>query len=74
MPELELLTKREWEVLDLVGQGRTNEQIADALAIEVTTVEQHLNHIFAKLGATSRIQAALKANILIYNCSKVHGQ
>lgn len=66
MHNSELLTKREWEVLDLVGQGLSNEQIANTLVIEVTTVEQHLNRVFIKLGVTSRIQAALKANILVY--------
>ena len=66
MHSSEFLTKREWEVLDLVGQGRSNEQIANALVIEVATVEQHLNRIFVKLRVTSRIQAALKANVLVY--------
>lgn len=63
---VEPLTPREQEVLALVAQGFTNEQIADALVISKRTVRQHLNHIYAKLGVSSRLQAVLKANLLVY--------
>lgn len=66
MNYVEPLTAREQEVLTLVAQGFTNGQIADALVISKRTVRQHLNHIYAKLGVSSRLQAVLKANLLVY--------
>jgi DNA-binding NarL/FixJ family response regulator len=52
-------TPREEDVLALVAEGRTNQQIARALFVEVTTVKSHLSHALAKLGLDSRVQAAL---------------
>ena len=65
MQDIDPLTKREWEVLHLVGQGCRNRQIAEALVIEVVTVQNHLRSIFDKLRVTSRIQAVLRANMLV---------
>jgi len=48
------LSKREREVIALVGAGRKNEQIAGQLSITVTTVKHHLTSIFDKLGVKSR--------------------
>jgi DNA-binding CsgD family transcriptional regulator len=48
------LTQRELEVVRLVREGCTNQQIAESLFVSVRTVETHLSHVFAKLGATSR--------------------
>lgn len=62
----EPLTAREHEVLVLVAQGFTNGQIADALVISEQTVRRHLNNIYAKLAVTSRLQAVIKANLLVY--------
>jgi DNA-binding NarL/FixJ family response regulator len=59
-----LLSAREREVLGLVAQGRSNQEIADRLYIAVGTVKRHVSHIFAKLGVHSRTQA-LKAARLI---------
>ncbi|MGC4943048.1 ATP-binding protein [Kribbella sp. DT2] len=50
------LTDREREVAELTGQGRTNDEIADALCISRRTVESHLEHIRHKLGLTNRYQ------------------
>jgi DNA-binding NarL/FixJ family response regulator len=50
-------TPREEDVLALVAEGRTNQQIARALFVEVTTVKSHLSHALAKLGLDSRVQA-----------------
>ena len=51
---LEGLTKREHEIIALVGQGLSNKDIADRLCICSTTVRHHLTRIFGKLGVTSR--------------------
>ncbi len=57
---LAALTHREREVLALVADGRTNRDIADVLFIEARTVEKHVEHIRAKLGARSRAEAAAR--------------
>jgi DNA-binding NarL/FixJ family response regulator len=56
------LTRREVEVLRLVGRGYTNSQIARSLFVSVSTVKKHVQRIFAKLGVSDRTQAAVKAN------------
>ncbi|GAA4063609.1 AAA family ATPase [Actinomadura miaoliensis] len=48
------LTEAERRVAALVVQGRTNRQIADALLVTISTVEQHLTRIYRKLGVTRR--------------------
>jgi DNA-binding NarL/FixJ family response regulator len=52
------LTPREREVLQLVGQGLTNREIADRLVIEVGTVKNHVHSILDKLNVSSRRDAA----------------
>ena len=54
---LSTLTKREQEVLALVGQGLSNQQIAEALCISDGTVRTHLNRIYDKTGLGGRSQA-----------------
>jgi DNA-binding NarL/FixJ family response regulator len=44
------LTRREREILGLMAEGRSNQGIADRLALEVKTVEGHVGQIFGKLG------------------------
>jgi DNA-binding CsgD family transcriptional regulator len=51
------LTPREVEVLRLVNDGLTDAQIAHRLAISEDTVGKHLQHIYARSGAQSRVQA-----------------
>lgn len=55
------LTARETEILDLMVDGKTNQQIADALLIAESTVKFHINNIFAKLGVADRTQAVVVA-------------
>ncbi len=55
------LSEKEAEVLQLLGRGLTNKDIAQTLFISVRTVEAHLRGIFAKLGVRSRNEAALWA-------------
>jgi DNA-binding NarL/FixJ family response regulator len=55
------LTAREREVLDLVGQGLANKQIARRLGIAERTVKAHLTSVFQAIGVTDRTQAALWA-------------
>ena len=57
----ELLTPRELDILVQLAQGLSNEQIARALVLEVSTVKSHLARITAKLGVQSRLQAAVWA-------------
>ena len=56
-PDLRL-TPREVEVLRLVGQGRSNDEIASGLFLSVRTVERHVANIYAKIGATGRTARA----------------
>lgn len=52
------LTERELEVLELIGKGLTNQEIADRLFIEVGTVKNHVHNILDKLNVSSRRDAA----------------
>lgn len=58
---VEPLTQREIEVLQLLVEGYTNQEIAAHLRIGPGTVKSHVEHIIAKLGASGRTQAAVLA-------------
>jgi DNA-binding NarL/FixJ family response regulator len=52
------LTQREWEVLRFIGQTMSNQEIAEALTIELGTVKNHVHNLLRKLDVCSRKQAA----------------
>jgi ATP/maltotriose-dependent transcriptional regulator MalT len=58
---VEPLTEREQEVLRLAAAGRSNAEIARAMFVGQSTVKTHINHLFAKLGVTTRTQAIARA-------------
>jgi HD-GYP domain-containing protein (c-di-GMP phosphodiesterase class II) len=55
------LSDREVEVLRLVAKGLSNRQVAEALVISVRTAEHHVQHIYTKIGGSTRAAAALFA-------------
>lgn len=55
------LSPREYEVLQLLAQGRTNREIASSLMVSVSTIKIHVEHILTKLDACDRTQAAVRA-------------
>ncbi|MFG2981669.1 response regulator [Streptomyces sp. NPDC048258] len=57
----EALTKRELEVLQLVADGLSNQQISKRLFLSQATVKSHLVHVYAKLGVDSRTSAVAAA-------------
>jgi two-component system, NarL family, response regulator LiaR len=58
---IDRLTKREREVLELIGRGLPNKRIALELGVAEKTVKTHVSHVLAKLGVTDRTQAAVIA-------------
>jgi DNA-binding NarL/FixJ family response regulator len=61
--EVEKLSGREREVLELVSHGFGNKEIADRLSVTVEAIRWHLKHIYAKLHVRSRTEAALKFRV-----------
>jgi DNA-binding NarL/FixJ family response regulator len=61
METISQLTEQERAVLALLAIGQRNARIANELCISPRTVENHLYHIFRKLGVSSRIEAAIYA-------------
>ncbi len=60
-PALAALTSREREVLALIGQGKTNTEIAAGLFVSDGTVKTHINHLFTKLQLRDRAAAVVFA-------------
>ncbi len=63
-PLLEPLSERELEVLQLIANGLTNQEIATQLFLTLNTVKVHTRNIYGKLDAHSRTQAVAKARAL----------
>jgi DNA-binding NarL/FixJ family response regulator len=62
IPSQESLTPRELELLRLMGDGLSNQTIAERLGVSMSTVKKHINHIMGKLEARDRTQAILRAH------------
>ena len=60
MAQINKLSKREWEVVKLLLQGKSNKLIASSLGISERTVEYHLKNIYAKFQVRSRLELILK--------------
>jgi DNA-binding CsgD family transcriptional regulator len=58
------ISKREYEVLELMAQGFSNQEIADKLFVSLSTVKTHSSNLFAKLGAKRRTEAIRRAKEL----------
>jgi len=56
----EPLTKREGEVLELIGRGLSNKEIARELCLSLSTIKHHVHNVLSKLGLSSRAQAMRK--------------
>jgi DNA-binding NarL/FixJ family response regulator len=60
-PLLATLSEREREVLEAIGQGATNTEIAERFTLTESTVKKHVGRVLAKIGARDRIQAVIFA-------------
>ena len=58
------LNKREYEILQLISQGLSNQEIADKLFLAVPTIKTHISNLYLKLDVRSRTQAISKAQSL----------
>ncbi|HLO17798.1 MAG TPA: LuxR C-terminal-related transcriptional regulator, partial [Anaerolineales bacterium] len=58
------LTERELEVLRMIAEGHSNQEIAEKLVVTSGTVKAHISHIYRKLDVRSRTQALIKADEL----------
>jgi DNA-binding NarL/FixJ family response regulator len=58
-PEVDQLSARELDVMQLIAAGKSNKGIANALSVAEKTVKTHVSNILAKLGVESRTQVAL---------------
>ena len=61
---IEPLSERELEVLELIAEGLTNQEIASRLFLALNTVKAHSSNIYGKLGVHSRTQAVARARAL----------
>jgi DNA-binding NarL/FixJ family response regulator len=58
LPELHL-SARQLEIVDLLVHGKSNKEMADQLSLSSDTIKAHLQHIFRKIGVSSRLEAVV---------------
>jgi DNA-binding CsgD family transcriptional regulator len=68
----EPLSRREIDVLRLVADGRSNQEIAQSLILALSTIKMHIKHIYGKLGVKNRVQAVAQARALGLLTSTIH--
>lgn len=59
------LSEREFDVLQLIYEGKTNQQIADAIFVSVNTIKKHINNSYLKIDAVSRATAITRLRKLM---------
>ena len=62
---LDLITKREKQVIELIANGDTNKEIAQKLHLSTYTIKSHVHNILEKLALHTRIQIAIYARLSI---------
>lgn len=62
--QVEPLSERELEVLNLISQGLTNQQIAQHMVLSLHTIKSHARNIYGKLGVKNRTEAVTRARLL----------
>jgi DNA-binding NarL/FixJ family response regulator len=55
------ISRREYEVLELIAAGHSNQEIADKLFVSTSTIKTHVSNVLAKLDASRRTEAIAKA-------------
>ena len=61
---VEMLSERELEVLALIAEGNSNQEIANVLILSLFTVKSHARNIYGKLGVKNRVEAVARARLL----------
>jgi DNA-binding CsgD family transcriptional regulator len=69
---VETLSRREIDVLRLMADGRSNQEIAQVLVVALNTVKMHVKHIYRKLGVKKRVQAVAQAQLLGLLATTMH--
>lgn len=64
VPQIDPLSTRELQVLHLMVQGDSNQEIAVTLVLSIDTIKRHVSNIFSKLGVKNRVQAVARARAL----------
>jgi DNA-binding CsgD family transcriptional regulator len=69
---VETLSRRELDVLRLMSDGQSNQEIAQVLVVALNTVKMHVKHIYRKLGVRNRVQAVAQARSLGLLATTMH--
>jgi DNA-binding CsgD family transcriptional regulator len=68
----EPLSRRELDVLRLMADGQSNQEIAQVLVVALNTVKMHIKHIYRKLNVRNRVQAVAQAHVLGLVAATMH--